>query len=415
MNPIPYPVSRILYLESPSMRYQSYLNTAAKIIGSYKGETPLSIFLKNFFAADKKYGSRDRKQIAALCYHYYRLGKALTDMPVEERIITAAFLCENSNSDFIAFHRPEWNEKVHLALAEKISFLNLKLNPTEIFPWTTALSEGIDTELFSLSFLNQPDLFIRIRPGKKRSVLEKLTSAGLPFSEIQEDCITLPNGTAVDRVLELDKEAVVQDASSQQVLNCFRDAGCGIRDTGYGIGQVPSAWDCCAASGGKSILLFDILDGNIDLTVSDIRESIISNLKKRFTIAGINRYKSFISDLSTAHCLLPTANCQLLLCDAPCTGSGTWSRTPEQLYFFKEEQIGEYAARQKQIVSNAIPALGVDGLFVYITCSVFKQENEEVVEWIRSTYKMELLQMEVLKGYDKKADSMFVALLRRAE
>ena len=404
------------------MRYQSYLNTAAKIIGSYKGETPLSIFLKNFFAADKKYGSRDRKQIAALCYHYYRLGKALTDMPVEERIITAAFLCENANSDFVAFHRPEWNEKVHLALAEKISFLNIKLSPTEIFPWTTALSEGIDAELFSLSFLYQPDLFIRIRPGKKKSVLEKLTSAGLPFSEIQEDCITLPNGTAVDRVLELDKEAVVQDASSQQVLNFFKKATSNKEITvgSWQLAKSPeqhskSAWDCCAASGGKSILLFDILDGNIDLTVSDIRESIISNLKKRFTIAGINRYKSFISDLSTAHCPLPTANCQLLLCDAPCTGSGTWSRTPEQLYFFKEEQIGEYAARQKQIVSNAIPALGVDGLFVYITCSVFKQENEEVVEWIRSTYKMELLQMEVLKGYDKKADSMFVALLRRAE
>jgi 16S rRNA (cytosine967-C5)-methyltransferase len=47
-------------------------------------------------------------------------------------------------------------------------------------------------------------------------------------------------------------------------------------------------WDCCAASGGKSLLAVDTL-GNIDLTVSDVRSSIIHNLKHRFAVAGHNK------------------------------------------------------------------------------------------------------------------------------
>ena len=52
-------------------------------------------------------------------------------------------------------------------------------------------------------------------------------------------------------------------------------------------------WDCCAASGGKSIMLYD-LDPAIRLTVSDIRESILINLRKRFNEAGIKKYQSFV-------------------------------------------------------------------------------------------------------------------------
>jgi len=79
------------------------------------------------------------------------------------------------------------------------------------------------------------------------------------------------------------------------------------------------------------------------------------------------------------------------------------------LYFFTEEMIGEYAERQKQIVTNVIPHLEKNGLFIYITCSVFKKENEEVVHFIKEKFHLRLLRMELLKGYDKKADTMFTA------
>jgi 16S rRNA (cytosine967-C5)-methyltransferase len=108
--------------------------------------------------------------------------------------------------------------------------------------------------------------------------------------------------------------------------------------------------------------------------------------------------------------LASAAGFDLVICDAPCTGSGTWSRTPEQLFFFTANKIDKYAALQRKIVSNAIPFLKAGGYFLYITCSVFKKENEEVAGFIKSEFHLQLVKMELLKGYNKKADTMFVAL-----
>lgn len=382
------------------MRQQSYLNSAKKILESYAGDIPFAAFLKKYFAANKKFGSTDRKQIAALCYHYFRLGNAAYQVSIEERLITATFLCEQSPNEFLAFHRPEWNVRTHKPVEEKIAIAQIDIR--KLFPWTDALSDEVDPVAFCSSFFTQPLFFLRIRPGQKKSVLRKLDDAGLPYSLVGEDCIALPNSTKIDSLLVLDKEVVIQDYNSQRVLNMLKDPASGIR---YPV----SVWDCCAASGGKSLLAYDILDGKIELTVSDIRESILMNLRKRFTAAGINKYHSLIADLQTSNPKLQTSNVDLIICDAPCTGSGTWGRTPEQLCFFSGDRIAEYAARQQQIVSNVIPKLEKGGLFIYITCSVFKAENEEIVDFIKEKFHLRLLQMELLKGYDKKADSMFTA------
>ncbi|HMU73902.1 MAG TPA: methyltransferase domain-containing protein, partial [Ferruginibacter sp.] len=327
----------------------------------------------------------------------------------EERLITATFLCEQSPNEFLAFHRPEWNVRTHKPVEEKIAIAQIDIR--KLFPWADALSDEVDPVAFCSSFFTQPLFFLRTRPGQKKNVLRKLDDAGLPYSLVGDDCIALPISTKIDSLLVLDKEVVVQDYNSQKVLDILKQH--------YPVSAIHrpvSVWDCCAASGGKSLLAYDILNGKIDLTVSDIRESILSNLKKRFSAAGIKNYQSFIADLQThpergqkTNFKPQTSNFELIICDAPCTGSGTWGRTPEQLCFFSGDRIAEYAARQQQIVSNVIPKLKKGGVFIYITCSVFKAENEEIVDFIKEKFHLRLLQMELLKGYDKKADSMFTA------
>ena len=234
--------------------------------------------------------------------------------------------------------------------------------------------------------------------------------AGVDFKMISETCLALANASKIDEIIELDREAVIQDQNSQrtgefiksEILNLIPIA----------IGTEISVWDCCAGSGGKSIMMYDT-NPDIDLTVSDLRESILANLKKRFEKAGIKNYKRLVADLTSSNFQLSTLNFQFIMADVPCTGSGTWSRTPEQLYFFDERKIETYSAFQKKIVSNAIPQLQPGGVFIYITCSVFKKENEEVVTFIKENFHLHLIRMEVLKGYDKKADSMFVALFEK--
>ena len=391
------------------MRFHSYLNTAVQIIGQYKGEEPLASFLKKYFAQNKKHGSRDRKLISHLCYCYFRLGKSAPPNPpqregLEERTLAGLFLCSEKPNEILEQLKPGWNKQIDLPVRSKLLIINSSLLIADVFPWKNELSEGIDHDKFCESFFAQPDLFLRLRPGYEDMVKKKLRDAGFDFKEIDSSCLSLANNSKLGNTIELDREAIIQDYSSQQTAEFLKLA---IADSKSPI----SAWDCCAGSGGKSMLLYD-MHPDIDFTVSDVRESILVNLRKRFARAGIKRVKPFVTDL-TNNRQPGTGNFDLIICDAPCTGSGTWSRTPEQLYFFEERKIEQYASLQKKIVTNTISHLKRNGFLVYITCSVFKKENEEVVEYIEDTFKVRLVKQELLKGYDRKADTMFAALFRK--
>ncbi len=389
-------------------RYHSYINSSKEILSTYTGSEPLATYLKKHFSANKKFGSKDRKQIAHLCYCHFRLGKAFASVAIDERILIAVFLCSTESNNVLANLKPEWNEKVDFSVEDKLSLIGYPFDLTQVFPFAAELSDGIDVNTFAESHFMQPDLFLRIRPGQKEKVISNLTAAGLSFELIGESCIALPNATNIEEVILLDKEAVVQDYSSQRAGEFLNSA----KDLLSNSPDKLRVWDCCAASGGKSMMAYDLMPG-IELTVSDIRNSILTNLQNRFTEAGIKKYNSFVADLSDSSFVSHHSAYDLMIADVPCSGSGTWGRTPEQLSFFNVKKIEEYASLQKKIVTNIAPYIRSNGYLLYITCSVFKKENEEIISFVQENLQMELVEMSVLKGYDVKADTMFAALLKK--
>jgi 16S rRNA (cytosine967-C5)-methyltransferase len=392
-------------------RYYSHINSAKEIITAYTGAEPFASHLKKQFAANKKFGSKDRKQITQLCYSYFRLGKSLPDVSMEEKLLAGLFLSSRTSNELLQHLKPEWNDVIETSREEKLKLLNSVVSASSIFLFTDELSEGIDADEFAFSHLQQPDLFLRIRPGRKETVLHQLKAAGISFQLIAENTVALPNATKIEELIMLNKDAVVQDYSSQRVGGLFENLKLKIEN------QKWKVWDCCAASGGKSIMAKDIL-GDIDLTVSDVRESILINLKKRFEQAGIKHYKNFVRDLSQQSLkALPLGSGEgfdLIIADVPCSGSGTWGRTPEQLSFFQSSSIDTYSILQKKIISNAAVQMKPNGYFLYITCSVFKKENEDNVVWMQEELKLNLVTQELIKGYAAKADTMFAALLKKS-
>jgi 16S rRNA (cytosine967-C5)-methyltransferase len=384
------------------LNYSAHISVAKKLLTDYRSGIPFHFYLKSYFKQNKKHGSKDRKLIAALCYDYFRLGFALKSIPIREKILTGFFLCEHTPSEFLQSLKSEWNDLITSPVNQKLSIVNCQLSIDSIFPFKNELSDEIDFEKFNLSFLQQPKLFIRIRPGFNKSVLQKLNAANLKHEIISIDCIALNNSSKLDAIIDFDKEAVIQDYNSQRVGELMQSA----------IGNLKPAinvWDCCAASGGKSIMAYDI-NRLIKLTVTDKREIILKNLKGRFAKAGIKNYTSFVADLTFPSLEEVRRRFDLIIADAPCTGSGTWARTPEQLYYFNLGQIKKYSDLQKRIVENVIQYLNPGGYLLYVTCSIFKKENEKVVDFIKETLKMSLLKMEILKGYEMQADTLFAAL-----
>ena len=386
-------------------RWFSYLQTASGMVRSYNGQEPLSAFLKKYFAAHKKHGSTDRKNIASLCYGYYRLGFVAATCSADECWQIVVFLFGPASS--IPFLLPaEWQSAAHLSIEEKLLLLQEWIphfNVQQIFPLQAHLSNEIDVAAFTISHFKQPPLFLRIRPGHHAGVEKKLQSAGINFTYRETDAIAVTNSTPVDQLLELDREVVVQDLSSQQIVQFFD----GIQ---WKENAPRLVWDCCAASGGKSLLALDRIK-NIELTVSDIRSSVLANLNKRLAKAGWKNYTQLEVDLTKTTPHLPRQ--QLIICDAPCSGSGTWGRTPENIRFFTEEHIRDYTERQRAILAHILPLLQAGGYLLYITCSVFREENEEMVARLLQEEGMVLISQEIIQGYRQQADTMFGALLKK--
>ena len=378
------------------MKFDNQLRYATEIIDAYKGETPLHAWLKDYFRANKQMGSRDRKQLSALVYSFYRLGHAANHLKVKDRLITGLFLCTNQPSELLGHFNKEYNDAIAKPVEEKLAATDIAV--IDIFPWKDELSPSVDAEAFCLSFLRQPDLFLRIRPGQENAVRTKLAGQ---TEFIPPAALRLPNGFKVEDHLTPDKEIVIQDYSSQRVAEFLKS------DTD----PPHTFWDACAASGGKSILAHDLYP-DMDLTVSDIRESILNNLRTRFATAGIKKYHSFLVDL-TKDKLPSLPSPHLVLADVPCTGSGTWGRTPEDLFFFDPRKINNYQITQRKILTNIASHLATGAALIYCTCSVFRKENEEMIAFLRENFHLHPEKTENLTGYPHHADTLFASRLSK--
>jgi 16S rRNA (cytosine967-C5)-methyltransferase len=204
-------------------------------------------------------------------------------------------------------------------------------------------------------------------------------------------------------VLELNKEAVIQDFNSQAIGELLKLVPTSME-------QPIQVWDACAASGGKTILMFDTMS-NIRMHLSDIRESILYNADKRLQEAGIRPASVQEIDLTQAFDIKKPFD--FVFADVPCSGSGTWGRTPEQLAYFKEAQLNKYTQLQAKILHNIIPAVKLNGHLLFATCSVYAAENENNVEALVATGKFKVVQQQYFIGYEKQADTLFGALLEK--
>ena len=384
------------------MKLEHQVRAFEQIYAAYDGLMPLHRFLVVYFKAHKKMGSSDRRWVTRYLYSFFRLGMALPKEPQLLRLAVADFLCNQSESLVISHYLPELKEQVLLPVPAKVALIQdafpaFKLE--DVFPFHAELSAEINTNDFLNSFFIQPDLFLRVKESQLQSFTKLLYEAEVEVKVINEKTLALPNGTKLEKIIPENTYYQVQDLSSQQTGEYFLPK------------PYEYWWDCCAASGGKSLLLHD-LEPKIQLLVSDVRENSLHNLDERFRAAGIRKFQKKVLDL------LQNNEQELhdyvfdgIILDAPCSGSGTWGRTPEMLTHFDAHKIDFFSGLQKHIAANVLKYLKSGKPLVYITCSVFKKENEDVIAHLLASQPLKLESMQTIRGYNDKADSMFIARL----
>ncbi|MDR3745019.1 MAG: transcription antitermination factor NusB [Acidobacteriaceae bacterium] len=179
-------------------------------------------------------------------------------------------------------------------------------------------------------------------------------------------------------------------------------------------GRAARVWDCCAAPGGKTLMLalrlnptLEVESGNafgaeILATDASARRMALMALRLR-RFAYVERIQCAVADASSTDAVLKTRpelpvaeSFDLILCDVPCSGTGTLARNPEIRHRLRVEELARQAERQSAILRGALRRLAPGGRLVYSTCSLEPEENERVVEAVANEVGLRRIPIEPL-------------------
>jgi len=179
------------------------------------------------------------------------------------------------------------------------------------------------------------------------------------------DCLRLPEGTAVDRLPAFAHGWIeVQDEGSQLVaLACDAQPGM-------------TVVDLCAGAGGKTLALAAAMAGEGRLVACDTDRARLARLAPRATRAGATVETRLLNGGAEAAALADLrVQADVVLVDAPCSGTGTWRRNPEARWRLTPARLERLTATQAHVLRLAAALVRPGGRLVYAVCSVLAEEG----------------------------------------
>lgn len=219
---------------------------------------------------------------------------------------------------------------------------------------------------------SQPPMTLRVNSARlsREACLEKLAAADIEAcaGELGPHAIYLSQAVDVSSLPGFDLgELSIQDESAQLAAMVL-DASPGDR-----------VLDACAAPGGKSCHILELQPELEELVAADIDHSRLERVEQNLERLAL-RATIIATDAAKPDAGLATESFDRILVDAPCSATGVIRRHPDVKLLRRESDIAQMAAQQLDIITGLWPLLKRGGSLLYATCSVLKEENDEVVE-----------------------------------
>jgi 16S rRNA C967 or C1407 C5-methylase (RsmB/RsmF family)/NOL1/NOP2/fmu family ribosome biogenesis protein len=138
--------------------------------------------------------------------------------------------------------------------------------------------------------------------------------------------------------------------------------------------------DLCAAPGGKSTLMQSLISPGSLLLSNEVIKTRVPVLTQNMTKWG--RANGIVSSNDPSHFKRIPGFFDIMLIDAPCSGSGLYRKDPEAASSWSPELVKLCSQRQQRILSDAWDCLKEDGFLIYSTCSFSKEENEDILDFL---------------------------------
>ncbi len=218
---------------------------------------------------------------------------------------------------------------------------------------------------------------LRSTPEKVLKALAGFAAEPCPFSPIG---VRVPAPVGTERTPNLQAEAAFQAGWFE-----IQDEGSQIAALLSGAGPRKQVLDLCAGAGGKTLALAALMQNTGQLYAYDADRHQLKPIFDRIKRAGVRNVQVLrAGDEAALEALGPRFD--VVMVDAPCTGSGTWRRRPDSKWRLKPEALAARIAEQRSVLARGASLVKAGGRLVYVTCSVFPEENAEQIALFLSNH-----------------------------
>ena len=381
---------------TPAARIQSVIDIMEHVQSIWQADkrAPVDGLLADYFRARRFIGSKDRGAISELVYFVLRFGGSLQwhieacDRNVTPRRVVMVGLL---------FHEPR------LSIAEIAeAFSGAQYAPAVLTDQERVMLERCEArdfrpaEMPEDARLNYPEWMEGRLKDAFGDDLETAMEALNTQAPIDLRANTLKCKDASDLILALDKDGhfgVPTPISPIGVrlkkrlpafnTQAFKDGKFEMQDEGSQIAALlvkakpgQKVIDFCAGAGGKTLAIAATMQNKGRILAWDTSAGRLAQMGKRLARAGASNVQTHVlTNERDPYLKRHLESADWVLVDAPCSGSGTWRRNPDLKWRFTLEDLQEIKAIQGRILQSASRLVKPGGRLVYVTCSVFPDEN----------------------------------------
>jgi 16S rRNA (cytosine967-C5)-methyltransferase len=361
---------------TPAARLQAAIEVLDRIASNRQ---PADQVLKAWGAASRFAGSKDRRAVADRVYACLRRGGGQGG----RKAVLASLKADDGldAGEIAALFSGEGHAPAPMT-PEEAAWLDVSPQETALPPFMEAqLGRGFGAdwrEEARALLSDRAPLNIRVNTLKAgvQEVVEALGEAGLTLEPTRLSAVGLEVG----------------ESPHLPSLGLFKDGAFEVQDEGSQI----AAWlvgvkpgqivvDYCAGGGGKTLALGQGLRGRGRLVACDLNPRRLDAIRPRLHRAGVVAELRRVGPTGDPLTDL-AAKADRVLVDAPCSGSGTWRRRPEEAWRLTAEELKRLHALQIDILARASALVRRGGRLAYLTCSVLPAENGDVVQSFAATH-----------------------------
>lgn len=219
------------------------------------------------------------------------------------------------------------------------------------------------------------DLRVNTLKATRERVLKALAGFGAEASPLSPIGVRVPPPIGSQRTPNLQAEAAFQAGWFE-----IQDEGSQLAALLSGAGPRKQVLDLCAGAGGKTLAIAALMQNTGQIYAYDADRHQLKPIFERLKRAGARNVQVMrAGDDSAVDALGPRFD--VVLADAPCTGTGTWRRRPDAKWRLKPDALKARMAEQQSVLTRAAHLVKPGGRLLYVTCSILPEENSGQIAW----------------------------------